>query len=444
MTTLNRPWTRRSFLKLSAGAAALGAAGGLAAPAIGQEKIELGVLTGPGFSPSAPIPEVAAAYQAAWDKFQAENPDVILKMEPHAGDTEALQDILTRGSAGRLPDVGIMDTYWIPRLHAAGYLQGMDDILSDADKADYLPGVIEATRHDGKLRSIYIYNSWRGLFYRPSALKALGYEAPPTDWDKFLEFGAAAKGAGVQNAVMLPANTSELPMLYLFPQLLGLGGAIHDDKGKPNFFEAPNREKLEQVYGMWRELVAKGLMPAQVGAMDEAAERPFFYSGETLTLGSSSSFIKQMYLDVPDLKGDLGAVPVPLGGGATPVPLLAAWGYTVFATDPARQDAAKRFIHFMLQPEQLSVLNAVQGQLPVRRSIWENTPTFRDDPLFQQLYAIQNDPRLRERSVFPIYPAIKDAIAGQLAGVVSGSITPSQAIDAARDQVMAAYARMAS
>lgn len=319
----------------------------------------------------------------------------------------------------------------------------MDDVLSDADKADYLPGVIEATRHDGATRSIYIYNSWRGLFYRPSALKALGYDAPPTDWDKFLEFGAAAKAAGLQSAVMLPANASELPMLYLFPQFLGLGGEIHDDTGKPNFFESPNREKLEQVYGMWRDLVAKGLMPAEVGAMDETAERPFFYSGETITIGSSSSFIKQMYLDVPDLNGDLGAALMPLSGGATPVPLLAAWGYTIFATDPARQDAAKRFIRFMLQPEQLAGLNAVQGHLPVRKSIWENTPAFRDDALFQQLYAIQNDPRLRERSVFPIYPAIKDAISGQLAAVVSGTITPSQAIDAARDQVMDAYNRMA-
>jgi ABC-type glycerol-3-phosphate transport system substrate-binding protein len=241
---------------------------------------------------------------------------------------------------------------------------------------------------------------------------------------------------------MLPANMSELTMLYLFPQFLGMGGEIHDETGKPNFFESPNREKLEAVMQMWRDLVAEGLMPEQVGGMDETAERPFFYSGETITIGSSSSFINQFYTDVPDLKGDLGVVPLPLLDGQTPVPLLAAWGYTIFATDPARQDAAKRFIRFMLDPENLSVLNAAQGHLPIRRSIWENTPFFADDPLFQQMYAIQNDPRLRERSIFPIYPAIKDAITGQMADVIAGRTSPSQAIDNARDQAMEAYERL--
>jgi len=176
--------------------------------------------------------------------------------------------------------------------------------------------------------------------------------------------------------------------------------------------------------------------------MDETAERPFFYSGETLTIGSSSSFINQFYNDVPDLRGDLGAVTLPLPDGATPVPLLAAWGYTIHATDPAKADAAKRFVRFMLDPAQLAVLNAAQGHLPVRRSIWETTPAFADDPLFQQLYAIQNDPRLRERSVFPIYPAIKDAISAQMAEVVAGRITPAQAIDNAKVVAMEAYERL--
>lgn len=406
------------------------------------EELELGVLAGAGFSPEAPIPAVAEAYRAAWDKFQAENPDIRLRMEPHAGNTEALQEILTRGSAGRLPDIGIMDTFWVPRLHASGYLQPMEGVLTEADMADFLPGVIEATTHDGALRAIYIYNSWRGLFYRPSVTQALGYEAPPADWTEFVTFGKKAVESGLPSAVMLPANTSELTMLYLFPQFLALGGEIHDGQGKPNFFEAPNREKLEQVMQMWRDLVAEGLMPAEVGGMDEAATRPFFYSGETATIGSSTSFINQFYTDVPDLKGDLGAVPLPMPGDVTPVPLLAAWGYVIFTKDPVRQEAAKKFIRFMLAPENLSILNAVQGQLPVRRSIWEGTPAFADDPLFQQMYAIQNDPRLRERSIFPIYPAIKDAITEQMADVIAGKITPAQAVDNARDSAMAAYERM--
>jgi len=287
-----------------------------------------------------------------------------------------------------------------------------------------------------------VYNSWRGLFYRPSAVAKFGYKAPPADWQDFLKFGADAKKAGFTSAIMMPANKSELTMLYLYPQFLGLGGQIQDDKGRPNFFEPPNRAKLEQVLQMWRDLVAQGLMPAQVGSMDELKTRPFFYSGETATLGSSTSFIKQKYLDQPHLVGDLNVVPLPLPGGATPVPLLAAWGYVIFAKDPERQALAKKFVRHMLAADTLGRLNAVHGHLPLRKSIWRDVPAFSQDPIMQSMFKIQSDPRLQERSIFPIYPAIKDAIAEQVAEVIAGQITPARAVDRARDFVMAAYARM--
>lgn len=416
----------------------------LAGPATSQDAIELTILSHPNFSPAAGNPDTAAAYQEAWDQFQADNPDIRLREEPHSGSTEALQDILTRGAAGRLADMGVMDTFWVPRLHADNYLQSLDDVLSDEEKADFLPGVLEATTHDGHLRAIYMYNPWRGIFYRPSVVAELGYDAPPSDWEEFLDFGRAAVEAGHPNAIMLPAaGSSELTMQYLYTQFLGLGGTIHDDEGRPNFHEPGNRELLEEVYAMWRELVAEGLMPVQVGAMDEAATRPFFYSGETVLLGSTTSSIQQMYFDMPDLVGDLNVSPMPMPEGFAPVPLLASWSYVIFTDDPVRAEAASRFINYMLSPEVLGRLNATQGHLPMRASIWETMPEFADDELMQRLYVIMRDPRIQERSIFPVYPAIKDAITDQMAEVIAGSITPAEAVDRAGEIAMAAYERMA-
>ncbi len=414
-------------------------------PASAQDVVELTVMSHPNFSPSAGNPDVADAYRRAWDEFLAANPDVRLREEPHSGSTEALQDVLTRGNAGRLSDMGVMDTFWVSRLHADGYLQPLDDVLSEEDEADFIPGVLEATTYDGHLRAIYMYNPWRGLFYRPSVVNALGYDAPPTEWNAFLEFGRAALAAGHENAVMLPAlGASELTMQYLYTQYLGLGGTIHDDQGRPNFQEPGNRELLEQVYGMWRQLVEDGLMPAQVGSMDEAAIRPFFYSGETVLLGHSTSSIRQMYTDMPPLEGDLNVSAMPMPEGLAPIPLLASWSYVIFTEDPAKTDAASRFIRHMLSPEVLGELNAAQGHLPMRTSIWENNPNFADSELMQRLYTIMNDPRIQERSTFPIYPAIKDAITNQMADVIAGNITPAEAVDRAAEEAMSVYERMGS
>jgi multiple sugar transport system substrate-binding protein len=430
--------TRRLFT--SAGLAAMLM---LPGTVMGQDVIELTVLAPSSFTPDAPVPEVADLYRDIWNEFEANNPGIKLRVEQFPGGTEALRDILTRGTADNLSDLGVMDTFWVPRLHASGYLQSLEGVLSEEDKADYLKGVLEATTHDGALRAIYIYNAWRGLFYRPSVAAQVGYDAPPTDWASFLEFGRKLKEAGFTKPVMLPALLNEVTMQYSYSQFLGLGGRITDDSGKPIFHEPGNREKLEQVYAMWRELVAEGLMPAEVGTMDEAATRPFFYTGEAAVLGASTSSINQMYTDMPDLRGDLSLSPMPLPDGQSPVPLLAAWAYVVFTDDPARQEAANKFVNYMVSPDVLGRLNVAQGHIPLRNSIWDNYPEYSDSPMLQRLREIFSDPRVQERSIFPIYPAIKDAITGQMAAVIAGEITPAQAVDNAGAEAVAAFERMA-
>jgi multiple sugar transport system substrate-binding protein len=406
------------------------------------DDIELSVLSAAGFSPQNSVAEVAAAYDAAWKQFEAENPGIHVKLVPLRGGPDALQDVLTLASTDRLPDVGVMSPGWLPRLELGGYLQPLDGTLTPEEEADFMPGILDAGVLDGHLRSIFIYNSWRGLFYRPSAVKAVGFDAPPTEWNAFLKFGDAVKKAGYKYALLYPALTSELTMLYLLPQYFGLGGELYDDTGKPDFFESPNREKLEQVMQMWRDLVVRDLMPASVGAMDEAAERPYFYSGETITVGSSTSFTQQMLLDQPQLVNDLNVVPLPMPEGSTPVPVISNWGYSLFAKDLAHVEAAKKFIHFMISFDVVSKLNALQGQLPVRQSIWKNAAPFNQGDLMHQLYTIQNDPRLNSPTRFAIYPAISTAISEEMADVVAGNISPSDAIDKARDSAMAAYQRL--
>ena len=429
-----------AVLRLMALSCALGISSAGVASA---QPIEMSVLSSVAFAPASPLPKVAAAYREAWSQFEAENPGVKLRHVTIRPGPDSLQDVLTIGTAGQLPDIGVLSTGWIPRLHASGYLQPLDGVFSAQEKADFLPGFLDAATLDGQLRSVFIYNSWRGLFYSRSAVKALGYEAVPTDWDRFIEFGQAARRAGYKHVLMLPALKSELTLLHLFPQFFGLGGRLYDENGKPDFFNAPNRAKLERVMQMWRDLVVMGFMPPEVGAMDESAERPFFYSGETLTVGSSTSFTEQMLVDKPSLKGDLTVSPMPMPTGTTPVPIISNWGYSIFTKDPKRADVARKFIRHMTSTSVLAKLNEVQGQLPIKKSIWEAPNVFSQDPLMVSLYKIQNDPRIvAPDSRFPIYPAVRDAISEQMAAVVAGRITPSVAVDRARDSAMAAYQRM--
>jgi multiple sugar transport system substrate-binding protein len=265
--------------------------------------------------------------------------------------------------------------------------------------------------------------------------------APPKDWASFTAFAEAAKKNNA-SAVMYPGSNTELTTLHMLSMFWGLGGKLVDDAGKPVFFDGDNRAALEKVYGIYRDLVTKGYMPASVSTMDENAIRPFFYTRETALVAQSSSSVTQIFTDQPDMKGRLGAVNYPLPDGKIAVPVLVGWNYGIFAKDAERQKAAWKFVAFMTNKENLGLLNEIQGQLPVRKSVWDARPYFSTDPLMRQFKAIFDTGGMRPRPAVPIYPAISAALSQQMGLVLTGALTPAAAVDAARDAVMPEYERM--
>lgn len=417
-------------------------AGSLAMIASVASAVELTLWAPPNFTPQAGLPAVADSYADLYARFQAENPDITLKFEVLPGGTEALTQVLTAASAGNLPDLAVLDGFWIARLVETGKLQPLNDLWQESSRSLFYEQAVDAVTFDGKIYAAWFYNAWRGLYYRQDTLAGLGYETPPANWAEFLEYAEKAKAANM-SAVMYPGSATELTALHMLSMFWGLGGTLVDDTGKPVFFEGENRAALEQVYALYRELVEKGYMPVDVSTMDETAIRPFFYSGENAMTAQSSSAVTQMYADVPDLQGNLGAFNYPLPGDAIAVPILVGWTYGIFAEDPERKAAAWKFVDFVLRPENLGKLNAAAGHLPIVQSIWDQD-FYKTDPLMVQFKAIFESGGMRARPAVPIYPALTAAWAQQMADVLAGNITPAQAVDNARDQVMAEYDRLSN
>lgn len=411
---------------------------GLLTPAFA---VDLLIWAHPDFTPAAGLPAVAEAYQRAYDRFEAENPDINLEFEVMAGGTEALQQFLTAAGSGNLPELALLDGFWIARIVETGQLQPLNDLWSEESRANWLPRSVEAVTLDGDIYAVPFHTSWRGLFYAVDTMQGLGFDTPPATWDEFLEFGAAAKEAGAY-ATMWPAvGNNEVTALHMLSMFWGLGGELVDEEGAPVFFDGENRAALERVFGMYRELVELGYMPQDITTTDERGIRPYFYTGETATAAASSSHITTFYNDTPTLRGNLGVFNYPLPDGALAVPALTGFTYGIFASDPEVKEAAWRFIEFITSPEIIGELNAGAGHIPVVSQVWDQ-PFYRDDPLMQQFREIVESGRMQPRPSVPIYPVITNAWSSELAGVVSGAITPAQAVDNARDVVMTEYERL--
>jgi multiple sugar transport system substrate-binding protein len=402
--------------------------------------LDLTILVPANYSPSSGFIPGADLHKQLYDEFQAANPDITIKYEVMDGGPGGLQKLLTAASSNTLPDLAIVDGQWIPRLVQSDALQPLDQRWPKEDQADFHPAVLAAETVDGKPYAIMFQTGMRGLIYRPSVMQSLGLTEFPKTLDEFMAAAKSLKEKGV-TAELLPAKATDEPStMHMLSVFWGLGGKLVDDTGKPVFFEGDNAKHLAAVFQMYHDLVAEGAMLPDVTTMDEAALRPFFYGGEVFAIGASSSAVRQMWTDVPDLTNDLAVAPYPMPAGLQPVTILGGFAYALTAKDPAKADAAWKFIEFMNSPENMGRLNETLGQLPVRNSIWSNNAFFSTNPMMQS-YKKMYDGEMQTRPAVPIYTTISSALSSQLAGVISGQLSPEDAVLAARDLVMPEYDR---
>ena len=392
------------------------------------------------YSPASGLAAGAAHYQELYDAFEAANPEINIVFEPLDSSAVGLQQILTAASAGNLPDAAIVDGQWVGRLVESDVLVGLNEFWPADDQADIQSAAMASQTVDGEAYAVMFQTGMRGLVYRPSVLAEAGIDAFPSTWDELVEVASILRESS--NApVMLPGKAVNEPsMIYMLSMLWGLGGEVVDEEGRPVFFEPGNAEKLEQVITMWKQLVDAGVMPSEVSVLDEAGIRPYFYSRDAAIVGQSSSSVRQIWAEAPDTVEDLAVAPLPLVADLDAVTVVGGFSYAMMATDPALQDAAWRFISFMTAAENLGKTNEILGQLPMRNSIWETNEFFANDPLMADFKALYDMPS-RVRPSVPIYQTISSALTTELSSVLTGQITPAEAIARARDTVMVEYDR---
>lgn len=392
------------------------------------------------YSPASGLAAGAAHYQELYDAFEAANPEINIVFEPLDSSAVGLQQILTAASAGNLADAAIVDGQWVGRLVESDVLVGLNEFWPAEDQADIQSAAMASQTVDGEAYAVMFQTGMRGLVYRPSVLAEAGIDAFPSTWDELVEVAAILRESS-SAPVMLPGKAVNEPsMIYMLSMLWGLGGEVVDEEGRPVFFEPGHAEKLEQVITMWKQLVDAGVMPSEVSVLDEAGIRPYFYSRDAVIVGQSSSSVRQIWAEAPDTVEDLAVAPLPLVADLDAVTVVGGFSYAMMATDPALQDAAWRFISFMTAAENLGKTNEILGQLPMRNSIWETNEFFANDPLMADFKALYDMPS-RVRPSVPIYQTISSALTTELSSVLTGQITPAEAIARARDTVMVEYDR---
>ena len=275
----------------------------------------------------------------------------------------AHEKLLTAYAGGSLPDLGQVGNSWIAELTAIGAVHPVPASMQSLVDGQF-GGVVDTNRIDGRLMALPWYVDTRLQFYRKDLFEAAGYPAPPPRWDEWKRALHAVKRrqSGEGFAILLPINEYE----HLNQMALSAGATFLNPQGTRGAFRSPEfRQALAFYKSLFDEKLAPVAGAAQISNVWNEFAKGYFavYPSGPWTIGDMKSRLPAA------LQSSWATAPFPGPDGpgrSTP----GGSSLVVFsrARDPA---AAWALIGQLLAPAAQAKLQALTGNLPPTRAVWD-------------------------------------------------------------------------
>jgi len=305
-------------------------------------------------------------FEGLIEEFEKQNPtiDVELNSPPEAGTV-----LKTRLTKNDLPDLMAIAGATYVDMAEAGVLEDFTDSpYLEKIQPTYLGMIdkLEAGAEEGTFGIPYVTNA-NGMMYNKDKLAELGLEVPQT-WDEFVAALETAKDAG------------EIPIYFTLKDAwTGMipWNTLAGNLGPENFAELKNSG--EASFGKdFQEVADKMKTLLQYGHSDNFGigygdGNNAFANGEGVFYIQGNWAIPEILKANPD--ANIGLVPMPVGNNPEQNKLPSAIDVTLtMSADTEHKEEAKRFIEFLLEPEQATRYNDEQTGFSAINGVLQENP----------------------------------------------------------------------
>jgi multiple sugar transport system substrate-binding protein len=315
------------------------------------------------------------------EQFNAENPDIIVVQETFPYDAYE-QRVAAATAAGQGPDVVQLFYGWVASWQRAGYIEPLpQEHIDHAWIESYFIPMVESVKIGGEYYGLPTAVRALALFYNKDMMREAGLdpEVPLATWDDFV---AAAKAMTIKRGP-------------LFQRIgYGPGGQDHhlirtvlmNQFGTPPY-SADNREVLYGGDAGAAALAAYTgwLLDDEIGVFEfipgGSGYREGFHTQESIGMIIDGSFAIAQVRN--NAKFDWGVAELPTFGNGVQSNFGSFWmnGVTPKAYEnPAKLEAAARFVRFVTSEEAMQLWLEVVGELPAASSL-VGDPALRADPV---------------------------------------------------------------
>jgi multiple sugar transport system substrate-binding protein len=134
--------------------------------------------------------QFANPFDNAVAQFMADNPDIKVELTGYPPNDEGFTKLATALQSGEGIDLLRLPSDRLPAFVKDDLIAPIDDFLTDADKADYIPSTLDAvTLKDGKRYAWPLWVVPMGMYLNTDVFAEANVPLPPKDWtwDQFVE-----------------------------------------------------------------------------------------------------------------------------------------------------------------------------------------------------------------------------------------------------------------
>lgn len=425
---------RRSFLRFTAGAAALLPLASLAGCSGGGRDAGTLRIAFQQFGSNTIKQEWI---ERAAETFSAQNPELVIDLVPIVASENDYftKNELLMSSPRTSPDLVYEDSFILLSDVGAGYLQPMTDLVEGWDHWDDIAEAskLAVTGEDGEVYGVPITTDTRAIWFHREVFERAGLPADwqPTSWEDILEAARAIKDSGSEAIpFFMFAGTpqGEKASMQGFEMLLygtGDGTGLYDEDTKKwvlgsqgfidslAFLKTVVDEELTASLGQLldpniSEQIYTSLLPdAKLGMLIDGS---WISQNWTETAG-------RPWPEWPEVVG-LADMPTQDGGGTGTVTLAGGWGLSIpqHVTD---RETAFRFLETLVSTETLVDYAIADNHITVRNDVAEVEEYLSYSPAVEYFTKLLDTAYYRP--ALPAYPEVSSALQEAMEAVLTGS-----------------------
>ncbi len=389
------------------------------------------------YSHLAARPDVAAIFRDIFLQWARANPDVQFEVSVMPALELHKAKLLLSAAANRLPDVASVDSFWMPLFLEGGHVKPLDPYWPAEERADFLPFTIDTlTDAQGHVYGLWHGTDCRVLYYRTDLVPE-----PPRTWDELLTIASRISSERGIAGYVYNAGRWEAAVFDHLPMFWGQGGELVDAAGEPVFGLPPNREYMVRLMRFLRATIETGASPRSVLANNDYQQiSSAAAAGDVAMFLGGSWQLRDLERALPPEEFAKWALTdIPQAAAGQRATGTGGWVWVTFSADPVKRRVATEFMRFVESPANVARISIPMRQLPVRRSVYRDVATFRENRWYAAFGEMLG--HARARPAVPLYPAISEQLQLAVGHTVAGTKSPDAAADDAWAAVQVAAAR---